>query len=182
MTLHAERGRERSFILFPAPNDSFYCQLGQNPNTWSHDGCRCWFGYEMYNLAYAAPINRGKLFGACCMHSARENYGWRDRENGYEIGYYHVSKQFEVQNYFVLKMCLDTHTHNHLDITPLESIPICHKRIYVSVGPTSRFLSWMEVTFISLHIRVFVRVCIFCTCIFMFSQNFHIYRKPMNIL
>lgn len=116
------------------------------------------------------------------MHSARQNYRQSDRENGHEMGYYPGSKQFDVRNYFVLKICLDTYAHNRLDIMPLESIPIDKKRIFMSMGPASRFLSWKQVTFKSLFLHVFICVCIFCTCIFMFSLNFHVYRKLMNVL
>lgn len=91
-------------------------------------------------------------------------------------------QQFDVQKCFVLKMCLDTHTHNRLDIMPLESIPVYHRRVYMSVGPTDNFLGWMKVTFISLPICAFVCVSIFHMCNFMFSQNFHAYRKLIYIL
>lgn len=66
----------------------------------------------------------------------------------------------------MLKMCLDTYVHNHLDIMPLESIPVYHRRIHMSVGPTSRFLCWTRVTFISLCIRVFVCVCVYSARVF----------------
>lgn len=52
----------------------------------------------------------------------------------------------------------------------------------MSVGPTDNFLGWMKVTFISLPIYTFVCVSIFHMCNFMFSQNFHAYRKLIYIL
>lgn len=76
----------------------------------------------MYNLAYAAAINRGKF----SVHSAERIGGVGTERMSPRQDFTLLINNLMCRRIFILKMCLDAHIHNHLDIMPLESIPIYH--------------------------------------------------------